>query len=344
VARVLAAASATLLALTVLAAPVPAFAEPAAPGVAAAPASASATPVSIDRPLQDELVRWPTARGQAPGATTVELRRGDGKLLGTSATWGDGRFEVQPVGYLGSGSLSFRVVGIDAGGVRTSSELRTVRVDRTLLDRPQLLAGPGPISLSDWSIGYVGATRIVRGVGVRGTAVNATLDGVAIAGSADVGANYQWKLRLPDSAAEGQHAFVLTLTDQAGHHSLPLSATITLDVQVPAAPTISSPKPDAVLPDAPRTVGGTGEPGIRLAVFVDGHYLGWTPVNEDGRWITVLNSYDVGGRGGHWLAVNQQDRSGNKSERTGIRYVVRPSVAADDAPTTSAKPLHRSAP
>jgi hypothetical protein len=216
-----------------------------------------------------------------------------------------------------------------------------VRVDRTLLDRPQLRSGP---YLGPWYLGHVGANRTLQGNGVRGTAVHATLDGETIAETPDVGADWGWTLRLPESASEGQHAFVLTLTDQTGRHSLPLSTTITLDVQVPAAPTISSPLADGVLPDAPRTVAGTGEPGARLAVFVDGHYRGWTPVKQDGTWLAGLNSYDVGGRGGHWLAVNQQDQSGNKSERTGIRYVVRPSVASDDAPSTSASPLRRSAP
>ena len=328
--RLRTALAASLLGLTVLAAPVPALATPSAPssGAPATPAPQRSTPVTIDRPVEDELVRWPTARGQAPGAVSVEMRRQDGKLLGTAPTFGGGRFEVGPNGYLGSGPLSFRVVGIDASGVRTSSELRSVQVDRTLLNRPQLLAGPGPLSLSDWSVGYVGATRIVRGIGVEGTAVHATLDGTPITGSPDVGANHQWRVRLPDSVPDGQHALVVTLTDQAGHHSLPLATTITLDVQVPDAPTITTPPADAVFEDVPGTIRGTGEPGIRLAVFVDGRYLGWTAVQPDGTWSAILDSYDVEGRGGHWLAVNQQDRAGNKSARTGIRFYLRPPAAA----------------
>ena len=116
----------------------------------------------------------------------MELRRHDGKLLGTAPTWGDGRFEVQPVGYLGSGTLSFRVVGIDAGGTRTSSVLRTVPVDRTLLNRPELSVAPG---LGPWNIGHIGATRTVHGLGVGGTALHATVDGQPIAGAGDVAAD-----------------------------------------------------------------------------------------------------------------------------------------------------------
>lgn len=326
--RSLAAALVALLAVAVLAAPIPAHAgSPASgAGTSTTPARAVTPEVTIRRPVEGDLVRWPVAQGRTTSMATVEMRRHDGKLLGTAETRSGGYYRVEPTGYLGSGPLSFRVVMIDTSGVRTSSALRTVQVDRTLLNRPQLIAGPGPVSLSDWSLGHVGATRTVRGIGVRGTAVHATLDGTTIAGTPDVRSNWEWKVRLPDSVTEGPHALVVTLTDQAGHKSLPLSTTVTLDVQVPKAPTITVPAADAVFEDVPGPVTGTGEPGTRLAIFVDGRYLGWSPVDSDGRWSWWVDEYDVEGRGGHWLAVNQQDQAGNKSERTGIRFVIRPPV------------------
>lgn len=274
----------------------------------------------MNRPVEGELVRWPTVRGRAPGAVTVELRRSDDKLLGQGSTWYDGDFELQPAGYLGSGTLSFRVVGIDAAGVRTTSDLRTVKVDRTLLDRPALVHGPG---LGPWHVGHVGANRMVYGYnGTSGAAVHATVDGVAIPDTPDVGPNGRWSFRLPEGVQEGQRTLGV-VTTSGGRSSLPLSTTITLDVHVPDAPAITFPADGGALGSLPQVITGTGEPGlVRLAVFVDGRYLGWTVMQPDGSWSWRLDSYEVEGRGGHWLAVNQQDQAGNKSERTGVKFVL----------------------
>jgi hypothetical protein len=321
--RLLAAASATLLTLTALVAPVTASATPPAPAPtpSTAPAADGASPITINRPVEGELVRWPTARGRASGAVTVELRRHDDKLLGQAPTWNGGDFELQPAGYLGSGTLSFRVVGIDAAGVRTTSDLRTVQVDRTLLDRPALTYGPG---LGPWYVGHVGANRMVYGYnGTSGATVHATVDGVAIPDTPDAGPNGRWSFRLPEGVQEGQHTLGVVLTSSEGRSSLPLSTTLTLDVRVPDAPTITTPTDGGGLGSPPHVITGTGEPGlVRLAVFVDGRYLGWTGMRPDGSWAWHLDDYVVKGRGGHWLAVIQQDQAGNKSERVGVRFVL----------------------
>lgn len=309
-----------LLAGAIVVLPVPATAEsPAAPDGRAESRSAPApSRPTIDTPAEGSTVSELVVTGTADPRTVVQVVLRGGEDLGTDFTRPDGTYTITVRRSPPQAAISFRVASTNGSGVTSSSDVRNVTVrDSTPPRQPELLA---PADRNQ-----IAKNRTVLGVGERGATIRATIDGVAVSNPPKVDADFQWRLVVPSSLPEGRHVFVLSQVDAAGNVSEPLRITLNLDVQTPGPPVITSP-PSGQTSENDLRVVGTGEPGAKLGVRADGTYLFWTIVEPDGSWAVRLQpdlNRDVLTRGGHWFSVSQEDRAGNRSTGTGIRYVIR---------------------
>ena len=84
--------------------------------------------------------------------------------------------------------------------------------------------------------------------------------------------------------------------------------TIDLGTQV----AVSQPASAAVLDEASPELSGTGEPGARNELWVDGQLLGTAVVGADGRWVFPLPA--PLGDGPHVVEVRSTDAAGNQAE------------------------------
>ena len=174
------------------------------------------------------------------------------------------------------------------------------------LTLPEAEPAPGPLTLT--------------GSGEPETQVEILLNGEAV-GTTQVAADGRWSIALPTVEpgdytvslrgidAEGR-VYATTATEQTIRLE-PEPAPLTEDGPEPAmviaAPTITNPAPDAILPDNTLDLTGTGTPGATIEVLVRNETIGTTQVDQRGGWTFET---DLPETGTYLVSVQALDAAG----------------------------------
>lgn len=227
----------------------------------------------------------------------------------------------QPVLFEGLGDGEHLVSFWSAtGGILSSAVTHRWTVDATAPAAPTLGSpAPGavrPESPSQLS-GFAEAGSTVV-VGLNGAHVgDATADGAGA-----------WSLPLGDDLGHGEHSVVLTARDAAGNVSPEAGPfAFTVDLSVPAAPTIASPAEGAALSDARPTFEGEAQAGTTVTIVLDGAPAGDTVADGAGRW-TFTPTADLA-EGAHTVTATATDGFGRAGPPSGARTFSIDTVAPD---------------
>jgi MYXO-CTERM domain-containing protein len=151
----------------------------------------------------------------------------------------------------------------------------------------------------------------VTGTAEPGATVTVILDS-GIAGTVTADAMGAFSLALPTTVADGAHTVSARATDAAGNVG-PISAVngFTVDTAVPAAPTVSSPMANALLPTGTPVISGTAEPGATVTITIDGMVAGTVTADALGRFsfTPMMPLAD----GMHTVSATARDAAGNVS-------------------------------
>ncbi len=165
-------------------------------------------------------------------------------------------------------------------------------------------------------------TPTFEGTGEPGATVRVTVGNNEVC-SAVVGAGGNWTCTgnmLPD----GPVTVVVRATDPAGNTGVASPGrTLTIDTTAPAAPTITSPAPSAVVAPNP-SISGTAEAGATVLVFEGTTQLCSTAANASGQWTCATTL----GIGSHTVHARQIDRATNQGPASANRTFL-----VDNVPT-----------
>jgi hypothetical protein len=292
----------------------------------------------------------PTLTGSAEAGATVTLYDTSGTSptspIGTAVADSAGVYAITPSVVLADGKHTLDVTATDAAGnVSDASDGLTFTVDTKAPetpDAPMLAPAPGTddqfpgTSFGDGSDGAA-ATGSDTGesatdgitdnasptlVGLAEPNTTVTLydtDGVAVLGTATVGANGKYAIS-SSLLSDGMHQLTVTDTDAAGnvsHASAPLPVTIdTLPPLQPIITSVTGPLVSGKI-TAVVTVNGTAEPGSKVQLVLDGgmtaaSIFGEATAASDGDY--SINSDPLPAGDGQNLSVTATDVAGNTSQ------------------------------
>jgi LPXTG-motif cell wall-anchored protein len=165
-------------------------------------------------------------------------------------------------------------------------------------------------------------TPTISGTGEPGAEIGVYLDGTYV-GAATVGTGGNWSLPVPVPLPAGDYDVSATQTvDGSDADASPTAFTV---VATPAITTLvdrsaTNPKP---------VIGGTGEPGAALEVFIDGSSNGTTTVGPGGSWSRPITAPLAIG---HHTADATQSIDGTMADARQRRFRVIPGAPLITAP------------
>ncbi len=236
-----------------------------------------------------------------PGAT-VRVTDGTGTTIATGTVGADGGILVALVPPANDGG-TLTIVQVDAGG-NASPAATLVTPDATAPVPPVAQIAPDGLTVS--------------GTGEPGATVTVTAPAGAVIGTALVGTDGSYVVRIAPAQIEGE-ALRVVQTDPAGNTSDPVTV---------AAPDLTAPDaPVAVLAPDGASISGTGEPGATVTATTPGGVpIGSGIVADDGSFVVTLNPAQANGE---TFAVAQTDRAGNSSPSVTLTA---PDITAPGAP------------
>lgn len=178
----------------------------------------------------------------------------------------------------------------------------------------------------------------LRGTGYPSATVTATVAGVSCSGVAD--SSGAWFCLLPRGLTSGQYSLTATQSTAWGTSAASDPVTLTIDVDVPDAPTITTPATGTTLPLSGVVFSGTGEEGANVTVFAGAYSMCQATVS-DGTWSCTGVTVEPGSYG---VSALQQDAAGNispESPRTAFEFsstVASPTPSVSPAPSAQAVP------
>jgi hypothetical protein len=272
------------------------------------------TPVApaILSPAGGELVSAPfeiTGTG-TPGASLQILVAGSSEPLCIVTPDGDGEWSCTAGGLGSSASTTIRAVQLVSG-----SDALEQRVTVRVLNAPVVTGGPrGTLT-----------NAVVQGSAVPGATVTASTGDFACSGTAD--ASGAWSCALAGGITDGDYVVTARQsTAWSNGASSPASAPlgIQVDVTVPAAPQLLSPRSGQALPTTGAVFSGSGEDGATVSIFAGAYSLCQVVVRGTS-WSCTAAAVPAGT---YPVAVLQQDPAGNVSVQSGPLTLV-----FQDAPT-----------
>ncbi|WP_270228176.1 Ig-like domain-containing protein [Lactococcus garvieae] len=244
-----------------------------------------------------------TVTGTAEAGSTVEIKDGSGKVIGSAKADSSGNYSVTlPKGSIGA-NAALTATAIDAAGnVSAPTSGKTPSdVDTTAPDAPVITGITG-----NSTDGYV-----VKGTAEPGSKVEIKDSTGAVIGSATADGSGNYSVSLPGSV--GANADITaTATDAAGNVSTPTSGKTPADPKDTTVP--DSPKVTDVTknPDGGYDVGGTAEPGSTVTITDgNGNVVGSGKTDDSGHFHVTLPAGSV--KPGDILNITATDAAGNES-------------------------------
>ncbi|WAC66772.1 Ig-like domain-containing protein [Agrococcus sp. SL85] len=282
---------------------------------------APAAPV-IDTPADGSTTgdATPVIAGTGEPRATLSVTL-DGAELGTVEVALDGTWSIAVAEPLADGTHTAAAVQSDAAGNTSEAAGSTFVIDRAAPAAPVILEPAEGAVLAD-------ATPLVSGTGEAGATVALAIDGEPV-GESVVAEDGTWSVPVVAPLADGEHLAEAIQTVEGGTASGSDRSAFEVDTVAPAAPTIVSPAEGAVLADTTPPISGTGEPGARVEVRLDGEAIGTAIVDAAGSWAVPVTTALA--EGGHLAEATQADAAGNVSGSAERAFEV--DVTAPAAPT-----------
>lgn len=263
-----------------------------------------------------------TGSGVEAGATISVYD--NGTLIGSVLADGAGNWTFTPLTPLGEGTHSLTVTATDASGNQSdASAAFALTVDTSAPDAPTVRPSNGA--------GLMGTAE-------PGTTVNLDLNGdgtVDATVTADSAGEWQY---VPDTQLADGATVIVTASDEAGNVSP--AASVTIDADVPVAPTITGILDDAApligplangaaSNDSQPTLSGTAEAGSTVYLYDNGAQIGTATADASGNWSFTPPAL---ADGSHSFTVTASDDAGNISGPSSP-FVVTVDTVAPGAPT-----------
>ena len=245
----------------------------------------------------------------------------DGQEAGTAEVGPDGRWSL-PVEFDGPGQRRVQLEAVDdSGTVLAASEPKSLDVAPAFVplavqvpDRGTLLP-PGEEPAT---------TRLtLSGTGEPGATVEVWA-GDQLLGTTRVGSDGTWTFDQEVALAAGHHDVVVRMLDADGNV---LGASDPFRVEV-AEPTVAAPTVRLQADGDELILEGTGAPGSRLQIVIDGQVVETVTVGEDGSWSAVIGLAP----GDHEVNVQGVDASGNIVAESEPLSWTQPERAAEPGP------------
>jgi len=174
----------------------------------------------------------------------------------------------------------------------------------------------------------------LSGTGAPGSQVQIVIDGQPV-GPTTVGPDGTWSF--PIKLDPGEHSLVVQTLD-AGGKVVAESEAVKVTAEAPAVPAVkpalTSPKPGDILNSGDVTLNGTGAPGIKVQIVVDGKVVGTADVGADGTWSFPVKLDP----GDHTITVQGLDVGGNVSAESDAVSVSAAAPAPTPTPTPTPNP------
>jgi uncharacterized repeat protein (TIGR01451 family) len=253
----------------------------------------------------------PTIAGTSEPGAQIEVFV-DGTLVGTTTAGADGnwRYTLTPMQALSDGEHVVTARATDTvGNVGPSTTERSFTVDTVVPAPPEIQSPAQGEQTAD-------NTPTFRGTAESGTRVLVYVDDVLV-GMATTSDNGTWSFTPAETApiADGVHTVTARATDTSGNRSPPSTAiTFVVDTVAPNAPIITAPPSGSTVTSGTPTIAGTGEPGTKVDVYIDGVLAGTVTVGGDGRWTFTPTPSQALPDGAHQVIAQGKDGAGNVSE------------------------------
>ncbi|MFK4930339.1 Ig-like domain-containing protein [Lactococcus garvieae] len=240
--------------------------------------------------------------GKAEAGSTVEIKDGSGKVIGSAKADGSGNYSVTlPKGSIGA-NAAITATAIDAAG-----NVSTPTTGKTPAD-PKALAAPTITNVTGNSTkGYV-----VTGKAEAGSTVEIKDGSGKVIGSAKADGSGNYSVTLPKGSIGANAAITATAIDAAGNVSNPTTGKTPADPKDTTVP--DSPKVTDVTknPDGGYDVGGTAEPGSTVTITDgNGNVVGSGKTDDSGHFHVTLPAGSV--KPGDILNITATDAAGNES-------------------------------
>ena len=253
----------------------------------------------------------PTISGTAEPGATVHLTVDGGAPVDRAADPTTGAWSYTPPAPLAPGDHTLSATQTAGGTTSAASATSTFGI----------VAGPTITTPGNGS-STADATPTISGTGEAGAEMSVYLDGTYI-GAATVGTGGTWSLPVPVPLPAGD--FDVDATQTVGGSNADASPTVFTVVATPVITTLvdrsaTNPKP---------VIGGTGEPGAALQVFIDGASIGTTTVGSGGSWSRpIIAPLAIG----HHTADATQSIDGTTADARQRRFRVIPGAPLITAP------------
>ncbi|WP_407350979.1 Ig-like domain-containing protein [Lactococcus garvieae] len=243
--------------------------------------------------------------GTAEAGSTVEIKDGSGKVIGSAKADSSGNYSVTlPKGSIGA-NAALTATAIDAAGNvsnPTTGKTPADPKDTTAPDAPTITNVTG-----NSTKGYV-----VTGKAEAGSTVEIKDGSGKVIGSAKADSSGNYSVTLPKGSIGANAALTATAIDAAGNVSAPTPGKTPADPKDTTVP--DSPKVTDVTknPDGGYDVGGTAEPGSTVTITDgNGNVVGSGKTNDSGNFHVTLPAGSV--KPGDILNITATDAAGNES-------------------------------
>ncbi len=240
--------------------------------------------------------KTPTITGTAEPGSTVKLYIGS-ILIGSDTVGEDGNFSITSSIELATGSYALFATATDANNNISSASSLSLTIDTSSPDAPIFTTINKTINET---------TLTIEGNAEGGSSVK-LYNGATLIGSVTADASNEFSITLED-LTDGSYYITATATDDAGNTSSDSSVLeITIDTNVPDAPTFTTTA--IITNNTTPTITGTAETGTFVKLFNENSQIGNDIASADSFSITLPTLSE----GDYTLTATATDDAGNTS-------------------------------
>ncbi|NHI67839.1 LPXTG cell wall anchor domain-containing protein [Lactococcus garvieae] len=252
-----------------------------------------------------------TVTGKAEAGSTVEIKNGAGKVIGSGLADSSGNYTVSlPKGSIGA-NATITATAIDAAGNESAPTK-----DKTPEDPKDSVAPSTPTITNVTGNSTDGYT--VTGKAEAGSTVEIKNGAGKVIGSGLADASGNYTVSLPKGSIGANATITATAIDAAGNESTPTTGKTPADPKDVTAP--DSPKVTDVTknPDGGYNIGGTAEPGSTVTIKDgNGNVIASGKTDDSGHFHITLPAGSV--KPGDLLNITATDEAGNESTASHVQ-------------------------